>query len=62
MSQNMQTMQELANMLIEIAKMYDAVITIDLRPRQPLSMGNYEMVADVRQSRSVVKQAEGRAA
>lgn len=40
-----------AETLIRIAQMNNAVVTISLEPQEPLAMGNYKMVADVRPAR-----------
>jgi hypothetical protein len=37
--------------LINIAKEHGFVITVDTVPNKPLAMGNYEMVASVRDAR-----------
>lgn len=41
----------LAQQLIHMAEQAGAVVTITLHPRQPLAMGNYDMVAEVRPAR-----------
>jgi hypothetical protein len=43
-------LQEL-NRLIESAKKLNLVVEIKLQPNQPLAMGNFEMVGDVREAR-----------
>jgi len=45
------SLQAHADYLIKMARAYDAVVTIQLKPLKPLMMGNYEMVADVRSRR-----------
>lgn len=46
-----QAIREDAENLIRIAQTHKAVVTITLEPQEPLAMGNYEMVADVRPAR-----------
>lgn len=41
----------LAQQLVDMADLAGVVVTISLHPRQPLAMGNYKMVADVRPAR-----------
>lgn len=43
--------REDAKKLIETARNCDAVMTVTLKPLEPLAMGNYEMVVDVRPAR-----------
>jgi RNA binding exosome subunit len=40
-----------ANLLVADAERSGQVLTIELKPKQPLAMGNYRMVADVRPAR-----------
>ena len=37
--------------VIDVAAAAGFVVTIELRPREPLAMGNYEMISDVRPQR-----------
>lgn len=39
------------NELINLARAFGFIVTIDLVPQQPLAMGNYMMVANVRKAR-----------
>lgn len=48
---DLQTIQLIASDLIAHAKSRGVVLTIELKPRQPLAMGNYEMLAQVRPAR-----------
>lgn len=38
--------------LVEYADEHGFVVTIDLKPKDPLAMGNYEHVVNVREARS----------
>ena len=42
-----------ATQLVELARLSGVVLTIDLEPRQPLSMGNYRMAVNVRPARQL---------
>lgn len=43
--------QQLAYDLVDEAKKHDLVVTINLEPNEPLAMGNYRHVVDVREAR-----------
>lgn len=45
--------KEQADRFIEFVSDMGFVLTVELKPKQPLAMGNYEMVADVRPAREV---------
>lgn len=46
-----EAIREDAENLIRVAQTHNAVVTITLEPQEPLAMGNYKMVADVRPAR-----------
>ena len=48
---NLEAIQAKAEALVAQAKACQVVVTIDLKPRQPLAMGHYDMVVDVRPAR-----------
>ncbi len=58
MSIQIRDIELLAEQLVHMAKLADAVVTITLKPRQPLAMGNYDMVVDVRPERVMAEVAE----
>lgn len=51
---NQEAIAYIANDLVQTAKRCGLVVTIGLEPRQPLAMGNYDMVVDVRPARNTV--------
>lgn len=53
MSIDIRDIERLAEQLIYMAELCNAVVTISLEPRQPLAMGHYDMVAHVRPAREL---------
>lgn len=52
---NIEAIEHMANELVELAKRCEVVITIDTKPRQPLAMGHYDMVVNVRVARAMAE-------
>lgn len=46
-TQEMELIEEKAEQLIKYAESLDLVLTISLKPLEPLAMGNHKMVAEV---------------
>jgi hypothetical protein len=50
-AKEIQAVQMHAQQLVDYARQHDLVVTITLEPQQPLAMGNYLPVIDVRGAR-----------
>lgn len=48
---NQEAIVAMATELIAVAQRCGFVLTIDIQPRQPLAMGNYDTVVDLRPAR-----------
>ena len=56
MSQNNQeAITHVAHEIVELAQRCGLVVTIEIKPREPLAMGNYDMVVDAREARVMAK-------
>lgn len=50
---NLDAIRSQAEALVAQARACSAVVTIELKPRQPPAMGHYDMVVDVRPAREL---------
>lgn len=62
MSIQIRDIELLAQQLVHMAELAGVVVTISTHPRQPLAMGNYDMVAEVRPARVMASPSKGGAA
>lgn len=52
---NQEAIVAMASELVAVAKSCGLVLTISTKPRQPLAMGNYDMVVGLRPLRNTVR-------
>lgn len=57
LEQAVKGLMERAKTLTDLAGLYGFVLTINTSPKQPLSMGNYEMQCELRVSHDVYRSA-----